>query len=632
MEIIQTRVMRGPNYWSETANNLIIVKLYLDERDFLSGDPVKDLENMLGNSGQGLHNFKLNYTLCRLTAQIAADLQNSAGMSRMWAEVRTTKSNCIFYLVFSYCLEEAGKYAAIAAVRIVNALISATYYNVQEDIDHLKQLKKEKSPDPVIQSVINQAIKRAIPFIQLNKNSMLQIGHGCHQYILDNVSGQPAANKNVILKINGPSNLKIHYACAAGQAENAGAEIINLLYPGHTPSRIPVIAVTGTNGKTTTTRLIAHFARQAGHTTGYTTTDGIYLNDKIITLGDCSGPESALEVLKEPAVNFAVLECARGGILRAGLGFDQCNISIVTNITNDHLGTDGIDTLAELAEVKLVVPKSTCKNGYAILNADDLLVRQMADKLSCKIAWFSLAHDNPLVLNHCQKGNPAAFIADGYFIICHGLQKIKLAAVDLVPLTFGGKSACMIKNVLPAILAAYLSNFSIEQISKGLQSFIPSPKYTPGRMNIFNFDNFHILVDYAHNEDGYKELKKFTAQIQAPVKTGIIAVVGDRSDSDIIGIGKLAAEIFDRIIIRHYLEDQGESGVRINELLMSGLREINHDIPVQRIPDEFEAIDFAIRSAEKEELIFINPENVYDTINHLNIKKQQEINMLCQGH
>ena len=190
-------------------------------------------------------------------------------------------------------------------------------------------------------------------------------------------------------------------------------------------SRIPLVAVTGTNGKTTTTRLIAHFAKNAGHTVGYTTTDGIYIQDQAIHYGDCSGPSSAEAVLRDPIVDFAVLECARGGILRSGLGFDKCNISIITNITEDHLGLNGINTLEELAKVKSVVARSTFDSGYAILNADDELTYKIKDELTCNVALFSTKENNERIKAHCEEGGWAAVIEKGYFTVCKGRVESK---------------------------------------------------------------------------------------------------------------------------------------------------------------------------------------------------------------
>lgn len=318
----------------------------------------------------------------------------------------------------------------------------------------------------------------------------------------------PITEKNgAVIEVNAGPGLRMHLSPDRGRAKNVAEPILNMIYPDNASARIPLVAVTGTNGKTTVTRLIAHFAKAAGHRTGFTTTDGIYIDGNNIYFGDCSGPASAAIVLSDPIVDFAVLECARGGILRAGLGFDKCNISVVTNISDDHLGSNDIDTVEQLAKVKAVVPQSTFDNGYAILNADDDLVYEMKNDLDCNIALFAMNGNNPRIKKHYRNGGLAAFVENNYFVISKGEWKSIIAEVTQVPLTFSGKCEFMIKNILPALLAASLSNFPIETITSALKSFIPSPTITPGRMNLFRFKNFHLMVDYAHNTHGYIQMK-----------------------------------------------------------------------------------------------------------------------------
>lgn len=355
--------------------------------------------------------------------------------------------------------------------------------------------------------------------------------------VADSIEEPISSRNGAILEVNAGPGLRMHLAPTVGMPRNVAAPIVDLMFPDQAPSRIPTIAITGTNGKTTTTRLIAHIAKHAGYQVGFTTTDGIYIQDRLITNGDCSGPASAAVIFRDPGVNFAVLECARGGILRAGLGFDQCDVSIVTNVSNDHLGISDIDTLEQLARIKSVVPKSTTKEGYAILNADDDLVFNMQQDLHCNIALFSLNPENPRIVEHVQKGHIAAVVDCGYFTILANGVKLRIAEVPEVPLTLEGKAECMIMNILPTLLTAYLYNFSLEAIREGLMSFVPSPEHTPGRMNVFEFKNFRMMVDYAHNQGSFVELKKYAAQETASVKVGIITCPGDRSMEDVITIG-----------------------------------------------------------------------------------------------
>jgi cyanophycin synthetase len=442
--------------------------------------------------------------------------------------------------------------------------------------------------------------------------------------IAENIA-QPITNENgAVLEVNAAPGFRMHLSPSKGTARDVGEPVIKMLYPPGTTSRIPIVAVTGTNGKTTTTRLIAHIAKQAGYNTGFTTTDGIYINDQEIYCGDCSGPSSAIAVLRDPIVNFAVLETARGGILRAGLGFDKCDISIITNITEDHLGIDGIDTIEELAKIKRVVADSTFDNGFSILNADDDIVYGIKDTLDCNVALFSTSEDNPRIIEHCEKGGCAAIIERGYFTLCKGEWQTRVAKVNEVPLTLNGKAVCMIKNILPAILAASLSGIDIKQVRKALQTFVPGPELTPGRMNIFTLEHCRVMIDYVHNTDGFKQLKEFMRQVKAVKKVGIIGCAGDRRDKDIIEMGTYAAEIFDEIIIRHDKDGRGRSNETLTELITKGIKEVKPHMEINIVSDEVEAIAYAIDKAERGAFIVVSSDETRRSIDFLKTKINEE--------
>jgi cyanophycin synthetase len=438
---------------------------------------------------------------------------------------------------------------------------------------------------------------------------------------------KPITEKNgAVLEVNAGPGFRMHHSPTKGLARNVAEPVIEMLFPNNAPSRIPITAVTGTNGKTTTVRLIAHLAACNGHHTGYTTTEGIYINGVAIYHGDCSGPASAAAVLRDPLVDFAVLECARGGILRSGLGFDQCDIGIVTNVTEDHIGLGGIDTLEDLAKVKAVVPSSVHENGYAILNADDYLVYNMCRSLDCKIALFSMDAESERIKKHCDKGGLAMIIEKGYLTLCKGIWKTRIIKVEDIPLTFSGTAECMIKNVLPSALAAYISGFSLETISSGLRSFIPSPETTPGRMNIFQFKDFKFMLDYSHNTDAYIQLKKYLSTVEASVKIGVIAATGDRRDEDIRSIGYYAAQIFDEIIIRHDVDGRGRSKENQTELLLEGIHQVSPDKPVKVISDEFEALQYAADHAPANAFVFACADHVHTSIEFVKQLQEQSLN------
>ena len=432
--------------------------------------------------------------------------------------------------------------------------------------------------------------------------------------IAADISQPISRDTGAILEVNAAPGFRMHYAPSKGKPRNVASSVLDMLYPMGKPSRIPITAVTGTNGKTTTTRLLAHIAMEAGHQVGYTSTDGIYLNGNLITRGDCGGPGSAGVILRDPIVDYAVLECARGGILRSGLGFDRCNISIVTNISEDHLGMDGISSLEKLASVKSVVPESTFQDGYAVLNADDELVYAMRKNLSCSIALFSMNNFSRRIAAHCAGGGAAAFIENGWLAVSKGFSKVRLIKVEDIPITLGGHAECMIQNTLAAVLAATLSGFSDHTIVAGLRSFYLTPQLNPGRMNIFQFPHCKVIIDYAHNVGGYSELKKYMAAQMSPKKIGIIGATGDRREKDIVGLGELAAEIFDEIIIRHDDDGRGRTNEELTALLIKGIRRNNSFRIINVISDEKEALQSALCAAPQGALVFLSSDHIHEVL------------------
>ncbi|MBO9657274.1 MAG: cyanophycin synthetase [Chitinophagaceae bacterium] len=416
-----------------------------------------------------------------------------------------------------------------------------------------------------------------------------------------------------VIEINASPGLRMHLEPGTGKKRNVAAPIVDMLYQNAADSRIPLVAVTGTNGKTTTTRLIAYMAQLAGYNTGFTTTDGIYLNDKKIESGDCSGPSSARLLLSDKLVEFAVLECARGGILRSGLGFDHCSASIITNISDDHLGLDEVFTLREMADVKSVVARSTLPGGYAILNADDDLVYALHKELDCNIA-FSMTAGNERIHEHSRNGGLAITVQNGHFLLRKGSVQTRIARINEIPMTLDGRLDCMIANILPAILATVTQNISIPVIREALKRFQLSPEQAPGRMNLFQFENFQLFIDYAHNPAGFNMLKNFLAKSKASYKTGIIAAPGDRRDEDIIKMGQAAAEMFDDIIIRHDKNSRGRKNEEITQLLQQGIRQARGTVSGIIISDEQEAISHAVNNAVENSMIIVCTDEISGSI------------------
>lgn len=868
MNIIDIRVMRGPNYWSIRRHKLIVMKLDIEDLEDAPTNKIpgfsarleKDFPTMYphecseGHPGGFFKRVKEGTWMGHVVEHLALEIQTLAGMDCGFGRTRGSGQHGVYNVVFNYMEEKAGIYAAKAAVRIADALVKGVEYDLASDIQCLREIREEERLGPSTGSIVNEAIKRKIPWIRLNKHSLVQLGYGKNQHriqatvasttssiaveiacdkeetknlleassipvpmgyvvydeedldsairkigypvVLKPVGGNhgrgatinvmnrdsalealylakkvsrgviiekfitgfdhrllvinysfvagarrtPAMitgdgkhtvqelinivnsdplrgyghekvltsikvdemtlsmleekglttesilkndeelhlkrtanlstggtsmdvteivhpynvfmaeriariigldicgidimtpdisvplyeNGGAVLEVNAGPGFRMHIAPAEGLPRNVAEPVIDMLYPPGSSARIPIIAVTGTNGKTTTTRLIAHIVKTMGYKVGFTTTDGIYIQNRMVEQGDCTGPLSAEFVLRDPTVDFAVLECARGGILKAGLGFHNCDISIVTNVSADHLGLKDINTVEEMSRVKSVVAESILPEGYCILNADDDLVYEMRKNINGNVALFSLDENNPRIIRHCEKGGIAAIVENGYVTICKGTWKIRVDKVINIPLTFSGKAIFMIQNVLPAVLAGFLRGFKIEEIRLALETFIPSPTQTPGRMNMFQFQNFTVMVDYAHNPAGFQAIARYLDKIEASPKVGIIAGVGDRRDEDLIQLGQLASQMFDEIIIRQDKNLRGRSENEIIDLMMKGIQTDNPKKKVKIIPKESEAIDYALKNAKKGSFIVICSDVVPDALDQILKYKEDE--------
>jgi len=415
----------------------------------------------------------------------------------------------------------------------------------------------------------------------------------------ENLTQPLKENGGVILEVNAAPGFRMHLAPSEGLPRNVASPVLDMLYPPGKPSRIPIFAVTGTNGKTTTTRLLAHIVKNTGFKVGFTTSDGIYIQNHMLEKGDTTGPMSTEYILKDPTVEFAVLETARGGILRSGLGFSRCDIGIITNIQEDHLGLNDIHTLDDLSKVKRVVVRSVKKDGWAVLNGDDPECIKIAKELDCNVAYFSMDESNPFIKQLAKEGRITAVYEDGFITIKKGEWKIRIEKASHVPLTMGGKAKFMIANVLAATLASYLWGFKTEDISLSLQTFIPGAAQTPGRMNIFDFRKFKVLIDFAHNPAGYRAVEDFLSNVEATQKIGIIAGVGDRRDEDIRECAEIAARMFDHIIIRQEKHLRGRTDENINQLIWEGIRNSGRDVTHELIPKETDALKHAMNSVKE---------------------------------
>jgi cyanophycin synthetase len=417
----------------------------------------------------------------------------------------------------------------------------------------------------------------------------------------------------VIVEVNAAPGFRMHVAPSKGLPRNVAAPVLDMLFPESKSPRIPIVAITGTNGKTTTTRLTAHIYRQANKVVGYTTTDGIYLGEYMVEKGDNTGPISAAMILRDPTVEVAVLECARGGILRSGLGFDTCDIGVVLNVAADHLGLGDIDTIEQMAKVKGVIAETVSPNGYAILNADDPLVAAMAKNVKGKVAYFAMSPDNPIIIDHLRRDGLAAVYENGYLSIFEGEWTLRVEKAENVPITMKGMAPFMIANALAACLAAFAQGVDIEMIRQGVRTFNPGAAQTPGRMNLFEVGDSHVLVDYAHNPAGYEAVGGFVQNWPGD-RLGVVGGPGDRRDEDLILLGRLAAQMFDYIIVKEDDDSRGRDRGEVADLIVKGIIQENDQANYELILDETEAIKTGLEKVAPKGLVVIFPESVTRSI------------------
>ncbi len=426
----------------------------------------------------------------------------------------------------------------------------------------------------------------------------------------------------VIVEVNAAPGFRMHVSPSKGLPRNVASPVIDMLFPPGSNHSVPIISLTGTNGKTTTTRLTAHLFKQTGKMVGYTTTDGTYIGDHLVEKGDNTGPQSAQLILQDPTVEIAVLETARGGILRSGLAFAQCDVGVVLNVAADHLGIGDINTVGDMAHLKSVVVEAVSPNGYAILNAEDELVVKMGEKVKGKIAYFSLNYDNEIVKNHIKEGGIAAVYENGYLSILRGDWTLRIEQAINVPLTMGGKAPFMIANALAACLAAYCQGVTIDEIRAALTTFRASVGQTPGRMNLFDLGKYHILLDYAHNPHSYEALGGFVRNWTGK-KIGIIGAPGDRRREDFIMLGKLSAGIFDQIIIKEDNDNRGAERGSVAKYISQGIKDEDPKCDYETILDEKKAINVVLDEAPEGSLVVILPETVDGALSLIRLRHPQ---------
>ena len=407
-----------------------------------------------------------------------------------------------------------------------------------------------------------------------------------------------------VIEVNAAPGLRMHLAPAKGKARNVAAAIVEMLFPRGAPHDIGIIAVTGTNGKTTTVRLTAHIMGTAGYNVGMTTTDGIYVCDHLIAEGDMSGPYSAQVVLRDPLVDCAVLETARGGILRSGLGYKSADVGLVLDVAPDHLGLKNIRDINELAKVKAVVAEAVREGGTTVLNADDPLCVDMTQYCRERVIFFSLHATNPVVLEHVDRGHTAVVCEQDYVAILENDHFIPLARVVDIPLTLEGRAVFNIRNALAATAAAFALGVSAENISRGLTSFMPSTLQTPGRVNLKRIAGVDYLLDYGHNAHAYRALLSLVKQLGDRRRIIVLDEVGDSRDEDIEEICRLVVPVFDAAFLYEADDLRGRAPGALMDLQMRFLTASGLDAAaIEKVPAEPDAIRRASEIAKPGDLV-----------------------------
>ena len=869
MRILEIKVLKGPNYWSVRRNKLIQMKLDLEEMEQKPTNKIAGFRERLEVMFPGMHEHRCSVGapggffqrvdegtwMGHVIEHIALEIQTLAGMMCGFGRTRGAGAKGEYFVVFAYMEEDAGVYAAKAAVCITQALVSGEDYNLEEDIQKMREIREDTRLGPSTGCIVDEAARRGIPYIRLNKQSLVQLGYGVHQkriratiasttgniavdiacdkeetknlleaaeipvprgvvvrtelalqeaidkfgfplvikpidgnhgkgnttnittweqalqafeaakvysrsviverfilgydfrilvinykficaalrtpasvvgdgehniqWLIDETNRDPrrgfghekvltqitvdqstqkmldevnytlemvppagervllkstanlstggtsadvtdlvhpdnifmceriariigldicgidimapdlqmpvSQNGGAILEVNAAPGFRMHIEPSEGLPRNVAEPVVDMLFPSGNKGRIPIIAITGTNGKTTTTRLTAHIMKSAGRKVGFTTSDGVYINNQLMMKGDCTGPISAQFVLKDPTVDFAVLECARGGMLKSGLAFQHCDVSIVTNVAEDHIGLGGINNIEQMAKLKAILPETTRKDGYAILDADDNLVFGMARGLDCNVALFSMDENNPRIRAHCEDGGIATVLENGFISLLKGTWKIRIVAARDVPITFEGKAVHNINNCLPAVLAAYIfKDVSIADIKQALLTFIPGDTLTPGRLNFFPFKDFTFLADFAHNPHGLNLLGDFVSKLDYPLKVGVISGTGDRRDEDIRELGALSARYFDELIIRCDKNLRGRTAEEIIALLQDGIKSVNDKTPTMIIPNENQALEYIYENHKPGTLYVVMCDVVAGAIDKIKQLKQRE--------
>lgn len=409
-------------------------------------------------------------------------------------------------------------------------------------------------------------------------------------------------NDGAIIEVNAAPGLRMHSYPSEGIRRNIGSHIINLMY-NNNPKNIPVVAITGTNGKTTTTRIINSTLSRMGYCVGMTSTDGIYINGKCIDVGDDTGFESAKCILFNKDVDIAVLETARGGIIKKGLAYDLADVAVITNITDDHLGIDNINSMEELCKVKSLVAEAVKKDGNVIINADDKWSKEIINRINSNIIYYSSDFNNELIKENINKKNTAIYIKDNYIYVNNRGREYKVVNINDIPITLNGTLEFNVENAMAACAALVAMEIDYSMIKIGLENF--NLEDNLGRFNIYDYNGIKVVLDYGHNIEGYKKVLPTLKSIGKGKITGIIGIPCDRNDYVAKEVGNISAKYLDKIIIKEDKDRRGRESGEVPKLIKEGILEINKNANIKIILNEVEALKVALNEASRGDIIIV---------------------------
>ncbi|MBC5630185.1 cyanophycin synthetase [Clostridium sp. NSJ-6] len=445
----------------------------------------------------------------------------------------------------------------------------------------------------------------------------------CGVDICTNDISKSIINNGIIMEVNTAPGLRMHIYPSEGKSRDVGNEIINMMYKDSIKN-IPVVSISGTNGKTTTTRLINYTLCKLGMCSGMTSTEGIFINNQCIDIGDDTGMDSAKCVLLNKDVEVAVLETARGGIIRRGLAYDLADVAVITNITEDHLGCDGVNDMEDLCYVKSLIAEAVKEEGYAVINADDKYSKTIIDRIKANIIYFSKDYKNPLIINSIREGKTVVYLKEDYICINKKRKEYKLSNIDDIPIILNGALKFNIENVMAACAALVGLDIDYNHIKNSIESFELNSKENYGRFNIHDYNGVRIILDYGHNIEGYKKALTAVKEITKGKVIGVIGVPGDRSNDSVKEIGKISSKFIDRIIIKEDKDRRGRKLGEIAQLIKLGIDSSNENNNAKIVLDEVEALKEAIKESNVGDSIIVFYEKIkplIEVIDKLNDNK-----------